>query len=445
MIIRGGSVVRGQGVEPLSIRVEGGKIVELANEISGGGAEEIDARGLHIFPGVIDAHVHFNDPGGGERDDWEGVASGSAALVAGGGTCFFDMPLNSLPPTLDAEAFDAKLAAYEGRSHADFALWGGLTPTNVDRLEELAECGVIGFKAFTANSGVPEFMSCDDLSLYRGMAKAARLNLPVAVHAENETQIAALTAAARSAGKTSVNDYLATRPITAEVEAISRAIEFAKETQCRLHVVHVSSGEGAARIRSAMADPDCRVTCETCPHYLLLCDEDMKSMGAIAKCAPPLRPATVRDELIKHVLSESIDTVGSDHSPAPARLKQSRDFFDVWGGVAGVQATLRSLLTLDIPLRVIARLTSENAARRFALDHNGGIFYGNDANLVLVDLASEDVVTREELFDRHRASPYIGRRMKGRIRRTILRGRTVFLDGRLVGTPDGCLLRPSRN
>ena len=209
-VIKGAQVVLASGVEPLCIGIEGDRIAAAAPEITEQARETIDARGLHIFPGVLDAHVHFNDPG---RDSWEGVPTGSAALAAGGGTLFIDMPLNSSPPTLDAASFDRKLAACTGRARCDFALWGGLTPDNLGQLEALAERGVVGFKAFMSSSGIDDFRACDDDSLYRGMRIAASLGLPVAVHAENNGMTAALSALARGAGRTSVLDYLDSRPI----------------------------------------------------------------------------------------------------------------------------------------------------------------------------------------------------------------------------------------
>ena len=189
-------------------------------------------RGLHVFPGLIDPHVHFNEPG---RTEWEGFATGSSALAAGGGTMFFDMPLNSSPPVLDGESFDLKLEAAGRSSHTDFALWGGLTPTNLDRMEELAERGVIGFKAFMCDSGIDDFPHCDDYTLWRGMQKAATLGLIVAVHAENDLITSALAADAQVRGETSVQAYLHSRPIVAEVEAIRRAISFAREADCAAH------------------------------------------------------------------------------------------------------------------------------------------------------------------------------------------------------------------
>src|SRR4051794_18736742 len=209
VLIRGGEVVTPAGVRRLDLAGGGGTIVELGPGLRGSGRSEIDAAGMHVFPGLIDAHVHFNEPG---RTDWEGFDTGSAALAAGGGTCFFDMPLNSSPPTLDGPSFDLKRAAAEANSRTDFALWGGLTPGNLDRMEELAERGVVGFKAFMSNSGIDDFPSADVDTLRRGMFTAARLRLPVAVHAEDDAMTVRLASEAAAAGRTSYLDYVRSRP-----------------------------------------------------------------------------------------------------------------------------------------------------------------------------------------------------------------------------------------
>src|SRR3984957_9955245 len=202
------------------IAIEDGKIVAIGPELSLRAAEELDARGLHVFPGLIDVHLHFNEPG---RTDWEGAATGSRALAAGGGTLFFDMPLNSSPCTVNADAFDRKRAALEASSIADFGLWGGLIPGNVGEMAELADRGVVGFKAFMCDSGLPEFPRADDLTLFEGMREAARLGLPVAVHAESNELVQSLTDRALEAGRTGVRDFLDSRPVMAEVDAIQRA------------------------------------------------------------------------------------------------------------------------------------------------------------------------------------------------------------------------------
>ncbi len=439
LLIRNGTVITPDGVRPADVAVEDGRVVEVAAGLSGIGREEIDATGLHVFPGLIDVHVHFNDPG---RADWEGVATGSAALAAGGGTCFFDMPLNSTPAVIDAENFDRKVAALTGRSVADFALWGGLVPGNLDAMHELADRGVVGFKAFMSNSGIEDFGRADDLTLIRGMRRAAELGLPVAVHAESEDLTGRLTAEARAAGRTGVRDYLNTRPLVAEVDAIQRAILFAAETGCQLHVVHVSSSAGMA----AVAAGGGTVTGETCAHYLALTDADVERIGARAKCAPPLRPAAEVERLWADVVSTRVSIVSSDHSPAPASMKTDADFFAVWGGIAGVQSTRAVLLSRDppLPLPVVARLTAGFPADRFAVAGKGRVEATYDADLSLVDLTATGELRAEDLLDRHKLSPYVGMTFRGRVVRTILRGQTTFLDGRIVGPPAGRLVKPAR-
>jgi allantoinase len=439
LLIRGGSVVRPSGVEIADIAVSGGKIVEIAAGLSGSAAEEIDATGLHVFPGLIDVHVHFNDPG---RADWEGAATGSAALAAGGGTCFFDMPLNSSPPVLDGDSFDKKVAALTGNSYADFALWGGLTPANLDKMEELADRGVVGFKAFMADSGIEDFTNVDDFTLLRGMERAAELGLPVAVHAENDNLTARLTTEARAAGKKSVRSYLSTRPVVAEVDAIRRAIAFARETGCDLHVVHVSSPAGAAELAGQRKN----ISGETCAHYLTLTDKDMEQIGAAAKCAPPLRAADDVTQLWASLENGQLQMVSSDHSPAPASMKTSDDFFAIWGGIAGVQSTRAVLLTREPQLSPerVAHLTAGCPSDRFRVLNKGQTQTGLDADFALIDLSRSFKLRREDLLDRHKLSPYVGRLFRGVVRRTILRGTTVFADGRIVGRPVGRFVRPGR-
>ena len=339
LIVRGGMVVTPEGAEPADVAIEDGTIVAVEAGLPGDAAEVIDARGLHVLPGVVDVHVHFNEPG---RTDWEGWATGSAACAVGGTTTVAEMPLNASPPTLDGASFDAKAAAAQASSHVDFALWGGLTPRNLDRLEELAGRGVIGFKAFMANSGIDDFPAADDATLYEGMRQAAQLGLPVAVHAENDAITAALAARAIAAGRTSTHDYLASRPAIAEIEAISRALLLAEETGCALHVVHVSTGRGIALIAEARAR-GVDATAETCPHYLLFAEEDFARLGAIAKCAPPLRPRCEAAELWECLAQGDVHVIASDHSPAPPTMKTGADHFAIWGGISGCQ----SLLTAD--------------------------------------------------------------------------------------------------
>lgn len=448
IIIRSGMVVTPEGVTAADIGIAEGKIVALGAKLGGAAREEIKADGLHIFPGVIDSHVHFNEPG---RDEWEGIATGSRALVAGGGTMFFDMPLNAHPPTCDAASFDEKAGLAAEKSYADFALWGGLVPGNLHCLEQLAQRGVIGFKAFMSNSGIEDFSRVDEAVLKEGMKRAAKLGKLVAVHAESEVITSELAKRAQDKGKTSIRDYLDSRPIYAELDAIYKAIQLAGETKCALHIVHVSSGAGVALVASAQKQ-GVDVTCETCPHYLVLTEEDVEKLGAVAKCAPPLRAKSAQDVLWRYVENGFVSTIGSDHSPSPPEMKRDKNFFKVWGGISGVQHTLPLMIAecgvrnveWDTALAMIARLTSFNVAERFGLPKTKGrIEVGADADLALVDLQAKFTVRAEDLLYRHKQSPYVGRALTGRVVRTILRGNTVFSGGQIMSPPTGQLVRPA--
>jgi allantoinase len=440
-VIRGGTLVLPEGPRNLDLAVDDGIISEIGPDLAAA-AEEVDARGLHIFPGVMDIHVHFNEPG---RTEWEGTATGSRALAAGGGTTFFDMPLNSTPCTVNAREFDGKRVALEAASIADFGLWGGLTPGSVDEMEELAARGVIGFKAFMCDSGLPEFPRSDDATLYEGLKKAARLDLPIAVHAENQELTAVLTRRMIEQGRAGIRDFLESRPVIAEVEAIQRATLLAGEAGTKLHIVHVSSGRGvvaALEARSRGVD----VSIETCPHYLFFRDEDVERLGAILKCAPPLRDSAQQDALWAKVLDGSVDAIASDHSPAPPAMKTG-DFWKAWGGIQGVQSTLSVLLACGfqqrkLPLERVAALVSANPARRFQIPNKGRLAYGCDADIALVDLSASHMLRLEDLHQRHPLNPYVGAKFVGVVRRTIRRGETIFQDGTIRARDGGRLVRP---
>ncbi len=422
-------LVRGRGQD---IGIAEGKIVRLEKDLRGSAQTEIDASALEILPGAIDAHVHFNEPG---RTDWEGFATGSRAAAAGGTTTVFDMPLNAHPPTIDGPAFDAKRAAAEQNSLVDFGLWGGLVPGNLDQLETLRDRGVVGLKAFMCESGIEDFPAVDRDTLRAGMKRAAELDLLVAVHAESSELLGA------PSNHGSVGDFLASRPVEAELSAIRIAIDLAHETGCRLHVVHVSCGRSVALVGEARAR-GLDVTCETCPHYLFLTEEDMARLGAVAKCAPPLRSQSDQAALWQQL--GDVTTIGSDHSPSPWSMKEERNFFRVWGGISGCQHLLPLLIDARerISLPEIARLTSENVAERFRISAKGGLKIGKDADFTLVDPAAEETIRAEALHYRHRHTPYLGRRLRGRIVRTILRGQTIFDNGNLGPRPASRLVRP---
>jgi allantoinase len=439
LVIRGGTLVTPAGVHRADLAIDDGAISEVAGDVPGG-RQEIDADGLHVFPGLIDVHLHFNEPG---RTEWEGAASGSRALAAGGGTSFFDMPLNSTPCTVNAPAVDGKRAALEASSITDFALWGGLVPGAVSDMAEMAARGVVGFKAFMCDSGLPEFPRVDDVTLLDGLREAARLGLPVAVHAESEELTRGLRA--RITARTA-RAFLDSRPIVAELEAIQRALLLAKEAGASLHIVHVSCGRGVALAAEARARGT-DVSIETCPHYLFFTEQDVERLGSIAKCAPPLRAASEQDELWDALVQKHVDIVASDHSPALPSMK-SGDMIAAWGGIAGVQSTLAVLLEAGyhrrgLALECISALLAAEPARRFRIRRKGSMEPGMDADLVLVDVNRTATLNSGDLHQRHTLTPYLGCSFRGSIRRTIRRGVTIFHDGRITATNGGRLIRPS--
>jgi allantoinase len=359
-----------------------------------------------------------------------------------------EMPLNAYPPTCDAACFDKKLALAEASSLVDFAFYGGLVPGNLGDMEELASRGVAGFKAFMSTVGTLDFQTADDLTLFEGMQKAGRLGLPVLVHAENRTITDGLANRAISTLRLHLRDYLDSRPVVAELEAIGRAIILAEEAGCSLHVVHVSTGKGVALVAAARAR-GVDVTCETCAHYLVLTDEDAEELGAAAKCAPPLRPRQDLEELWERIFEHDVEFVTSDHSPCPPEMKVGDDFFRIWGGISGCQSLLNVLLDEGyherrLPLERVAALTAGNVSDRFGFSRKGRLEVGYDADLALVDLDSSFTLRTEDLFYRHKMSPYVGRAFRGKVLRTIVRGTTVFRDDKIVSDPVGKLIRPGR-
>jgi allantoinase len=443
LVIRGGHVVTSTGVATVDVAIRDGVIAAVGPNLASA-ADEIDATGLHVLPGGIDSHVHFDEPG---HTDWETIANGSAALAAGGYSAFVDMPLNSLPVTVDGEAFDQKVAAARASSVLDFGLWGGLVPGNLDRLEELHTRGAIGFKAFMCSSGLDEFPGCDDATLRDGMLRIAALGSILLLHAEDPKIVDVLSRKAAATGRKGARDFIRSRPAAAELEAIARAIALAGETRCAIHIVHVSTAEGIHLIREGQTR-GVDVTGETCPHYLLYTEEDIERLGGVGKCTPPFRTDEDREELWALLAKGSLHMVVSDHSPSSPELKRGDDFFKLWGGISGCQSARQLLLEgahrRSIDIGVIATATATNVARRFGLARKGEIEVGFDADLWLADLSDESVVRREELLYKHPFSAHEGQAVRGRTVRTLVRGRTVFANGRAVPGAQGSLLRARR-
>ncbi|MBM7563146.1 allantoinase AllB [Paenibacillus sacheonensis] len=434
VLIKGGSVVLADRVERVDIGIKDGVITKIAPMLSGEDADRIlIAEGRHVFAGVVDAHVHLNEPGLGE---WEGFVTGTAALAAGGCTSFIDMPLNGIPPTINTAALERKLeAARNSGVRVDYAIWGGLVPGNSGDLAALSEAGVVGYKAFMSfpgDTGDGCFENVDEETLLEGMKIIASLGHILALHAENEPIVAALAAEKRAAGRVAMRDYLDSRPPHAELEAVRLAIDMASVTGCKLHFVHISTPEAIELIDAAKRD-GLNVTAETCPHYLVFTDEDVIRIGAEAKCSPPIRTGEEREALWRQLAEGKIDIVASDHSPCPPAMKNVKDddYFTVWGGILGGQSTLEAVvsegwLKRGIPLPVLSRTMSAAPAARFGLERKGSIAIGLDADIAIVDLDAPYVLTADQLKYRHAHSAYEGIRLGCRVETTLLRGRIVY-------------------
>ncbi|MDR1603828.1 MAG: allantoinase AllB [Gracilibacteraceae bacterium] len=444
LLIKNAEVVLDNGPVRLDIAVGDGKIACLRENITEPAAETVDAAGLHVLPGVVDAHVHFDEPG---RSEWETVADGSTAFAAGGGTVFIDMPLNSFPTTCDPEAFAAKLAVAAKDARTDFALWAGLTPYSLDKLEALAEAGAVGFKAFACFTGVGGIDRADDYTLYAGMKKLAALDLPLMVHAENAEITRGLTEEFTAAGRLRARDYFASRPIITETENVGRLIHFAGETGCRVFIAHVSTARAVTLVTEARAR-GVDIHCETIGHYLAFNEDDVERLGAAAKCSPPIRNRENQTRLWAKILSGEIAFISSDHSPCEPSLKEG-PFLQAWGGITACQSTLPLMLTFGcaeraLGLPALTRLLAGNAGELFRLPGKGRIAVGYDADFAFVDLGREFTLRAEDLLYKHQVSLYTGYAFRGAVRRTMLRGRTVFLDGKIVSAPQGRFVRPER-
>lgn len=441
-------IVSEEGILHGGVLIDQGKVVEVVS-----GAEQraarhvIDVGGRHLLPGVVDGHVHFNQPG---REHWEGYRCGSMAAAAGGVTTTLEMPLNATPPTISVANLDLKRRAIVDEPLVDYALWGGLVDNNLEDMAGLHHEGVIGFKAFLSDSGV-DFARIDDDLLYAGLLKARELGTLIGVHAENEYVCRHLRREMRAGGRTDRASWCAARPPAEELEAIQRACYWAGVTGGRLHIVHVSIPQGVRAAATAKRN-GVAVTVETCPHYLLFDEQDFERLGPVAKCAPPIRSRACVDELWGCIASGLVDTIGSDHSPCPLEDKAAGidDIWLAWGGITGIQTMLPAMLSEGVnrrglPLPLLVKLMSANPARIFGLyPRKGRIAAGADADLVIINLEKEWTLAAEGLFSRHRHSPYVGCTFKGAVERTLVRGVTVYQDDQVTGTPGfGQLIRRS--
>ena len=370
LYIKNALVVLEDSVVAGGVVVSEGKIVEIvpidAEVIAG---EVVDARGKHLLPGVIDGHVHLNQPG---RDHWEGYRTGSMAAAAGGVTTMLDMPLNATPPTIDEENLLRKEQSVVNDAVVDYGLFGGFVDDNLSELNSLHDGGVIGFKAFMSNSGV-DFARIDDDLLFAGLEKIGQLGNVLAVHAENEFVTAYLSGKMQAAGRTDRASWYEARPLAQEVEAVRRACYWAGVTDGSLHVVHVSVPEGLREIARAK-EAGVKVTSETCPHFLFFDHQDYERLGPVAKCAPPIRSREVVEELWDCVAAGLVDVIASDHSPCTWEEKAPglENIWKAWGGISGIQTMLPVMLSEGVnkrglPLLQLMQMLAVNPARIYGL------------------------------------------------------------------------------
>ncbi|EID56353.1 allantoinase AllB [Saccharomonospora xinjiangensis] len=418
VVVHGDEIV---GVEPFDAEVPGAEEVRLADD-------EV------LLPGLVDSHVHVNDPG---RAEWEGFPSATRAAVAGGVTTLVDMPLNSIPPTVDVPALEVKLAAAADRVYLDVGFWGGAVPGNLACLRPLHDAGVFGFKCFLLHSGVDEFGHLDTGQVEAAMRELATFDGLLIVHAEDHEAIAG----APACSGTDYRGFLDSRPGEAENRAVRTVVELARRTGCRVHILHVSSAGAVPIIAEARAG-GVRVTAETCPHYLALVAEEIPDGATEYKCCPPIRERANRDRLWEALGEGVIDLVVSDHSPSTPDLKHldTGDFGTAWGGISSLQLGLSVVWTearaRGFGLADVVRWMAQAPSELAGLRRKGRIAPGYDADLCVFAPEEEFVVAARNLYHRNAITPYDGRRLKGVVRRTWLRGAPVDLDA----APRGRLL-----
>jgi allantoinase len=435
-------VVTPEGIRPAAILVDAERIqaVVSLDQVPTAGYEIHDFGDRAIFPGLVDSHVHINDPG---RAEWEGFETATRAAAAGGYTMLVDMPLNCLPATTTVAALEAKRVAAGGRCCVDWAAWGGVVHDNQNDIEALAAAGVPGFKCFLINPGIDGFTMVTEQQLRAALPHVARTGLPLLVHAELPGPIDRATDALADADWSCYSTYLQSRPDEAELEAIRLMLSLCREYNFRLHIVHLSSSMALAELRAARLE-GLAVSVETCPHYLHLSAETIPHGATLSKCAPPIRSRENRERLWEGLRDGTIDFVVTDHSPCPPAMKRLNegDFRTAWGGIASLSVALPLMWTeasrRGFTLPDLARWMASEPARLAGCDsRKGKIAPGYDADFVVFDSDREFVVAEERLHYRHPVSPYLGETLRGVVRATYLRGNPAFADGNFPGEPIG--------
>ena len=443
LVIRSTHVISDIGDRPAAVCVSDGRIVKIAafDEVIPA-KKDITITGA-LIPGLVDTHVHINEPG---RTQWEGFESATKAAAAGGVTTVIDMPLNSIPPTTNVAALAVKKAAATGKCSVDVGFWGGSIPGNVSDLKGLHDEGVFGFKCFPLHSGVDEFPGSDLDDLTAALKELVTLDALMVVHAEDSIAIQkSIKPSSRS-----YSEFLASRPKGAENVAIAQLIEQARTIKGRVHVLHLSSGDSLALIRSAKAD-GVRISAETCPHYLALTAEEIADGATQYKCCPPIREKINQDELWQGLKSGVIDLIVSDHSPCTEDLKifDIGDFQQAWGGISSLQLGISIIWTQareqDVSLWQVMKWMSQKPAELAGLERKGAIKVGMDADFAEFDTEAQFTVEPTALFHKNQITPYQGKTLQGKIKQTWLRGELIFKDASMINSPHGEFLIRGKN
>ena len=443
LVVTSDRIITPEGERSGAVVVSGGRITAIVSRESAPPSTAIfDAGVAAVLPGIVDTHVHLNEPG---RTEWEGFATGTRAAAAGGVTTVVDMPLNSIPVTTSVDALRRKARAADGVALVDYGLWGGVIPGNGADLAPLLEAGALGFKVFLVPSGIDEFPMTGPRDLAAAMSRIAEHDAVLLVHAE-APEVIEQAVRASSGDPRHYETWLASRPVAAELEAIDRMLELSARTGCRVHIVHLACADGIARIALARKS-GVRVTVETCPHYLTFAAEAVPDGATAFKCAPPIRERRHRERLWQGLERGDIDLIASDHSPAPPALKclDSGSFLDAWGGIASLELALPAVWTgareRGRTLEDVVRWMSRHPAALADLARKGRITPGSDADLVVFDPDRLMTVNPQALRQRHAVTPYAGLALRGHVLRTFVRGMCVYDGDRFAEPAPGRWLR----